>query len=289
MRQALVLAALLFLMAAPAAYFLDDGSMLHPFRAVTADTATPAAVDNSRRDIQELTVVSHAIDGGLGEALKNGDPGAQAAGDGFAWLKTHAAPISLNRPATVGSGDEPAAFAFDAPLLRPLPRGEMGLVLIDASASPSAPINDYGAAIASYAIAADPADADARYGLAVIFRDAGNRSRDMTQAYRWMLSAAEHGDPRAEFGLARMYAGGFGVEASPVEAYRWFDAAARGLRSKTDRTEAASRRDQIAAGMTADEQARAKSAVAGRGLSDLTATAGLVALTDAAGGLTDLQ
>jgi hypothetical protein len=115
---------------------------------------------------------------------------------------------------------------------------------------------DYNAAIKWYALADDPANAEARYGIA---RDFASKEPDpdFDSAARWLLSAAELGHARAQLDLAAMYMAGEGVERDYRAAFMWSSLAGRGLTSETDKALAADMRDRLARAMTPDERAAA--------------------------------
>ncbi|MEP0321836.1 tetratricopeptide repeat protein [Bauldia litoralis] len=112
---------------------------------------------------------------------------------------------------------------------------------------------DYGAAVARYALAVDPADPDANYSLGLIYRDGTGVARDDAAAARHLLTAAEHGHAHAQRAIAELYESGRGVRRNAVAAYIWYDSAGLGLRSVTERQAALARRDRLVARMSEAE------------------------------------
>jgi Sel1 repeat len=121
---------------------------------------------------------------------------------------------------------------------------------------------DYGAAVARYALAVNPNDADAHYSLGLIYRDGKGVEPDYAAAARHFLAAAEGGNADAQFAVADLYALGRGVPRDAAAAYRWYALAALGLRGDADRAAAAAKRDGLAAAMTPEELAAARRLVA---------------------------
>ena len=120
---------------------------------------------------------------------------------------------------------------------------------------------DYGAAVARYALAVDPDDADAHYSLGLIYRDGKGVARDEFAAARHLLAAAEHGHGPAQLAMAELYEEGRGVNRNAVAAYVWYDRASTSLNSDRGRLGAAEKRDRLVAGMNPAEIAAARGLV----------------------------
>ena len=121
---------------------------------------------------------------------------------------------------------------------------------------------DYGSAVARYAIAGNPDDADALYSLGLDYRDGNGVGQDDYAAARNLLAAAELGHAEAQLAVADLYQQGLGVRRNDVAAYVWYDLAARRLPTAEKRAAAAGARDRLAAALSAEELATAKGLVA---------------------------
>lgn len=124
------------------------------------------------------------------------------------------------------------------------------------------PDQDYGAAVARYAIAGNPDDADALYSLGLDYRDGNGVDRDVYAAARNLLAAAELGHSEAQLAIADLYRQGLGVHRNDVAAYVWYELAAARLPTAEKREAAAVTRDRLAAVLSAEELATAKRLVA---------------------------
>ncbi len=120
---------------------------------------------------------------------------------------------------------------------------------------------DYGAAVARYALAVDPDDADAHYSLGLIYRDGKGVAPDDFAAARHLLAAAERGHGPAQLAMAELYEEGRGVNRNAVAAYVWYDRASTSLNSDRGRLGAAEKRDRLVAGMNPAEIAAARDLV----------------------------
>ena len=116
---------------------------------------------------------------------------------------------------------------------------------------------DYGAAVARYALAVDPANPDANYSLGLLYRDGTGVDRDDAAAARHFLTAADHGHAHAQRALAELYESGRGVRRNAVAAYIWYDSASIGLRTEAERQKALLRRDRLAERMSEAERSAA--------------------------------
>jgi hypothetical protein len=72
------------------------------------------------------------------------------------------------------------------------------------------------------------------------------------EAFKWYSLAADQGVTLAQIAVAKMYSGGHGAAQDNVQAHKWFSIA-----SELGDYNAASRRDELAARMPADEIAEA--------------------------------
>jgi len=124
------------------------------------------------------------------------------------------------------------------------------------------PDQDYGSAVARYAIAANPDDADALYSLGLDYRDGNGVDRDAYAAARNLLAAAELGHAEAQLAIADLYRRGLGVHRNDVAAYVWYDLVAGRLSTAEKRAAAAGARDRLAALLSVEERATAKRLVA---------------------------
>ncbi len=85
---------------------------------------------------------------------------------------------------------------------------------------------DYATALKEWRLAAAQGDADAQYGLGVIYKHARGVPQDYEQALHWYSLAAEQGQASAQTNLGEMYDNGLGVPQDHTEAVRWFRRAA---------------------------------------------------------------
>lgn len=107
-----------------------------------------------------------------------------------------------------------------------------------------------------YERAANAGNVRAMHNLGVLLAAGVDGQPDYREAVRWFSRAAEYGLRDSQYNLAVLYARGFGVTADLGEAWRWFSlAAARGD------TEAAAKRDDVAARMDAHALAVARASV----------------------------
>jgi TPR repeat protein len=75
-------------------------------------------------------------------------------------------------------------------------------------------------------IKAEQGDAEAQYGLGLMFGNSPGETQDFVQAAQWYLKAANQNHSLAQFNLGIMYAKGQGVALDAVEAARWLQRAA---------------------------------------------------------------
>jgi len=99
---------------------------------------------------------------------------------------------------------------------------------------------------------ADSGDVAAAMELVRIYSTGDGVAEDDKTAVAWALKAAKEDSMEAYLFLGNATAEGRGTEKNPVEAYKWFDLAAFHHES-SKASEAARRRDAIAAGLTPDQ------------------------------------
>ncbi len=93
---------------------------------------------------------------------------------------------------------------------------------------------NFEAAFKAFSKAAEQGDAEAQFGLGVMYTDGKGVPQDYKQAFSWYRKAAEQGLATAQFGLGAMYANGDGVPQDYVQAHKWFNlAAANGDKAAT--------------------------------------------------------
>lgn len=107
-----------------------------------------------------------------------------------------------------------------------------------------------------YAAAAAKGNGKAMHNLAVLYAEGINGPADYRTAAQWFRKAADRGITDSQYNLAILYARGVGVPQSYTESYKWFALAA----SKGD-SDAAKKRDEVAAHLDAQALAAAKLAV----------------------------
>jgi len=109
---------------------------------------------------------------------------------------------------------------------------------------------DDALALEWYRLAADQGHAQAQCNLAVMYSNGWGVPQSDEQAFHWYGLAAEGGVLQAQLGLAKMYSSTFRGPPNRVLAYQWLAIAA-------DRGEydAEIKRDELAAEMSADEVA----------------------------------
>ena len=107
-----------------------------------------------------------------------------------------------------------------------------------------------------YLAAAKKGNGKAMHNLAVLYAEGVNSAPDYNKAAEWFRQAANRGIRDSQYNLAILYARGIGVEHNDAESYKWFAIAA----AQGD-TEAAKKRDEIAAQLDPQSLAAAKLAV----------------------------
>ena len=113
------------------------------------------------------------------------------------------------------------------------------------------PLND-DQALKWYRLAADQGHAQAQCNLAVMHANGWGAPQSDEEAFKWYSLAAEQGVAEAQISLGQMYSGGFGAAQDNVQARKWFTIA-----SELGDYEAAFKRDDLAASMSAEEIAEA--------------------------------
>ncbi|MDR3462214.1 MAG: hypothetical protein P4L76_07865, partial [Beijerinckiaceae bacterium] len=107
-----------------------------------------------------------------------------------------------------------------------------------------------------YTKAAEAGNPRAMHNLAVMIAD-GDGKPDYAGAVDWFRKAAEYGVHDSQYNLAILYARGLGVKQSLIQSYQWFAVAA----DQSD-LDAAKKRDEVAAKLSADDLTIAKALAA---------------------------
>ncbi|NCF15157.1 MAG: hypothetical protein GWP62_07610 [Gammaproteobacteria bacterium] len=105
-------------------------------------------------------------------------------------------------------------------------------------------------AIKYYTAAAEQGHADAQFNLAVMIQNGWGVPQSDEKANEWYLLAANQGVTAAQIALGRYYAMDFLDSYDPVEAYMWFS-----LAEDAGDIDAASKREFVATRMTAEQVA----------------------------------
>lgn len=116
---------------------------------------------------------------------------------------------------------------------------------------------DDALAVKWYQLAADQAHPAAQCHLAVMHSNGWGVPQSDEEAFKWFKLAAENGVPEAQMNVAKLYAGGYGVAEDKVEARKWLAIAAN-----LGQLGANEKRDQMNAYLSADEIARSDSLAA---------------------------
>ena len=112
-------------------------------------------------------------------------------------------------------------------------------------------------AVRWYRLAADQGDAGGQVNVGLMYADGRGVPEDDMEAVRWIRMAADQGDGDALLWLGLMYANGEGVAEDDVTAHMWFNLAASRF-AGIDREGVVRSRDELAAGLTADQLAEAQ-------------------------------
>jgi TPR repeat protein len=111
-------------------------------------------------------------------------------------------------------------------------------------------------AIKYYTVAADQGHADAQFNLAVMYQNGWGVPQNDEIANEWYMKAAEQGVTAAQISLGRYYSMDFLDSYDPVEAYLWFS-----LAEDLGDIDAASKREFVESRMTAEQIAEGDSRV----------------------------
>jgi TPR repeat protein len=87
---------------------------------------------------------------------------------------------------------------------------------------------DYQTALTEWQVLADEGDANAQFGMGLLYANGFGVSLDDSLALKWYTSAADQGHAEAQCNIAVMYANGWGVTQSDAEAFKWYSLAAEG-------------------------------------------------------------
>ena len=117
---------------------------------------------------------------------------------------------------------------------------------------------DVQAARRLYLAAADKGHAKAMHNLAVLYAEGIDGKPDYKAASEWFRKAAGYGVTDSQYNLAILYARGIGIPANLAESYRWF-----ALAAANGDSDAAKKRDEVAARLDQQALAAAKLAVQG--------------------------
>ena len=149
--------------------------------------------------------------------------------------------------AAYDSGDYQSAIAEWQPLAEAgQAAGQFGMGLIYANGFGVA--LDDAQALRWYQLAAEQKHADAQCNIAVMYANGWGVPQSDAEAFKWYSLAADQGVTLAQIAIAKMYSGGHGAAQDNVQAHKWFSIA-----SELGDYNAASRRDELAARMSADE------------------------------------
>ena len=110
---------------------------------------------------------------------------------------------------------------------------------------------DDALALKYYGVAADQGHGDAAFNLAVMHQNGWGVPMDESKANEWYLIAANKGNTEAQMALGRWYAMDFLDSYDPVESYKWFS-----LAQKLGDYDARDKREFIATRMTAEQIAQ---------------------------------
>lgn len=85
---------------------------------------------------------------------------------------------------------------------------------------------DYQTALAEWQPLAEAGDANAQFGMGLLYANGFGVPLDDNEALKWYLLAAAQNHGMAENNLGVMYANGWGVPQSDEEAFKWYGLAA---------------------------------------------------------------
>ena len=115
--------------------------------------------------------------------------------------------------------------------------------------------NDGKLAYAWFKRAAEQGNARAMHNLAVVMAEGSNGAPDYAGAAEWFRKGAEYGIKDSQFNVAILFARGLGTAQDLIQSYKWFSAAA-----DLGDEDAAKKREEIAAKLSPEQLAEAKSA-----------------------------
>jgi len=107
-------------------------------------------------------------------------------------------------------------------------------------------------ALKYYLIAAEKGHAEAQYSLGIMHQNGWGLPINEEEGIKWYLLAADQGVVGAHLALGRVYAMDYSEKFDAVEAYKWF-----GLAANFGDLDAKSKLDFLASRMTADQIAEA--------------------------------
>jgi TPR repeat protein len=117
---------------------------------------------------------------------------------------------------------------------------------------------DYQTALTLWLPLAQRGNADAQFGIGMLYYHGHGVPQSYADATRWLLQAADEGHYSAQFTVGSMYEHGIGVPQDFAEAHMWFNlATARAGRAQW-RNIAARARDHVAIRMTPEQIAEAR-------------------------------
>jgi len=128
--------------------------------------------------------------------------------------------------------------------------GQFGMGILYANGF-GVPLDD-DQALKWYRLAAAQNHAEAQCNLAVMHANGWGVPQSDEEAFKWYSLAADQGVTEAQIAVARMFTSGFGAPQDKVQAHKWFNIA-----SELGDYDAASKRDDLAARMSAEETATA--------------------------------
>jgi len=116
---------------------------------------------------------------------------------------------------------------------------------------------DVSVAESWYRQAAAQGNAGAMHNLGVLLAMGANGTTDNEEAARWFMQAAEFGVPDSQFNMGILTAKGIGMRQNLEEGYKWF-----ALLAEAGDSDAAAKRDEVAAMLSPEQLERAKAAAA---------------------------
>ena len=111
-------------------------------------------------------------------------------------------------------------------------------------------------ALKYYLIAAEKGHAEAQYSLGIMHQNGWGVPIDEEEGIKWYTLAADQAVVGAHLALGRVYAMDFSEKFDAVEAYKWF-----GLAAKAGDLDAKSKADFLASRMTPEQIAEAESRI----------------------------